>query len=334
MKTYAFQDPYARENGCSPRVEAYYSRSWDHYDMDPHFHDRIEIMYLTKGSALIHLYQYRADSGNRKILVTRDRTERLTAGKCVLLDRRVLHRLEVPDGAHMLNLEFTLTEVPDAFADIGRLAAHSKDLEDMMTSGRDVILGQDREGKLQHAMEQTVRELADGIMQEGALPQVLMAEVLLRMAEAARDAELRDNTLGYVRKAVSYLTSHLDENIRIADVAEEVGVAPAYLQRIFRQGTGMTIVDYLNRLRIQQSKRLLMFSEDPVTDVAIAAGFNSRQHFYRVFQAETGLSPREFRKVQGRTQGREVFEFENVRDYWYDDELKQISRENGARPER
>ena len=334
MKTYSFQNSCILDHRCSPLVEAYYSRSWDHYDMDPHFHDRIEIMYLTRGSAMIHLYHYRPDSGNHRILVTRDRTERLTAGKCILLDRRVMHRLEVPDGAHMLNLEFILTDDPEAPVDIGRMAGLSKDLTDIMTCGRSVIVGHDREGRLQRAMEQTVSELAAAVMQERALPRILMAEVLLRLAEAARDAELRNNTMGYVRKAVSYLTSHLDESIRISDVAEEVGVAPAYLQRIFRQSTGMTIVDYLNRLRIQQSKHLLMFTEDPVTDVAIAAGFNSRQHFFRVFQAETGLSPREFRKAQGRTQGREVFEFDHVRDYWYDEEQEMISREDGARPER
>ena len=233
----------------------------------------------------------------------------------------------------MLNLEFVLEENPDTLVDIGRLAAQSRDLADMMTGGRSVILGQDREGKLRYAMEQMVGELAGGVPNERALPRLLLAEVILRMAEAARDAVLRDNTLSYVRKAVSYLTSHLDENIRITDVAEEVGVAPAYLQRIFRQSTGMTIVDYLNKQRIQQSKRLLMFTDDPVMDVAVAAGFNSRQHFFRVFQAETGLSPREFRKAQRGIRAREVFEFEGVRDYWYDDELKLISQMEGPRPD-
>ena len=332
MKTYAFCDPLVRERPCSPQVEAYYSRSWDHYDMDPHFHDRIEIMYVFKGSALVHLYQYRPDSGGRKITITGQKTERLTPGKCILLDQRVMHRLEVPEEAYLLNLEFVLTEDPDTFADINRLAVLSKDLADIMTAGRSVILGQDRAGKLLHAMEQMIEELAEGVPNERALPQVLMAEVLLRMAEATKEAVLRDNTMSYVRKAVSYLASHLDENIRIVDVAGEVGIAPAYLQRIFRQSTGMTIVDYLNRLRIQQSKRLLMFSDDPVTDVAITVGFNSRQHFFRVFQAETGMSPREFRKAQRGTQAKEVYEFENVHDYWYDDDLKLISRIDGPRP--
>ena len=329
MNTYAFQDPFVRERTCGFQVEAYYSRSWDHYDMDPHFHDRIEIMYVSKGSALVHLYRYRPDSGGRKILITAQRTERLTPGKCILLDQRVMHRLEVTDEAYLLNLEFALTENPDAFVGIDRLAASSKNLHDMMTSGRDVILGEDMTGRLLYAMEQTIRELAEGVPNERALLQVLMAEVLLRMAEASRDAVLRGSTLGYVRKAVSYLASHLDENIRVGDVAGEVGVAPAYLQRIFRQSTGMTVVDYLNKLRIQQSKQLLMFSDDSVMDVAVAVGFNSRQHFFRVFQAETGMSPREFRKSQRGTQAGEIFEFENVHDYWYDDELKQINRLEG-----
>ena len=327
MKTYSFRDPFILEHRCGSRVEAYYSRSWEHYDMPPHFHDRVEIMYVSKGSALIHLYQYQMEGGNRKILITRQRTERLTAGKCMLLDQGVLHRLEVPEEAYMVNLEFILTEDSQALIEFGWLAASSREFSELLKNAREIVIGQDRSGRLLYAMEQTVQELTDRVPLEYALSQVLLSEVLLRFAEAAKDAVLRDNTLSYVRKAATYITSHLDESIRIADIADEVGVASAYLQRIFRQSTGMTIIDYLNRLRVQQSKRLLMFTDDSIMDVAIAAGFNSRQHFFRVFQAETGLSPREFRKAQRGMQAREIFEFDNIQNYWYDDELHQILKD-------
>ena len=321
MKTYALQDPCVRERRCSLRVEAYYSRSWEHYDMAPHFHDRVEIMYVSKGSALVHLYQFRMDSGNRKIQITGHRAERLTAGRCILVDRGVMHRLEVPEDAYMLNLEFVLLEDENALIDTARLAAQSKEFRELTAPSRNFIIGQDRAGKLLYVMEKTVQELSEKVPLDGALSQIMMGEVILRFSEAAKVAALRDNTLVYVRKTAAYLADHLDEPLRVADVAERVGVAPAYLQRIFHQSTGMTIIDYLNRLRIQESKHLLMFTDSSVMDVAVAAGFNSRQHFFRVFQAETGLSPREFRKAQRVTRAKEVFEFDNVQDYVYDGEM-------------
>ena len=86
------------------------------------------------------------------------------------------------------------------------------------------------------------------------------------------------------------------------------------------------MIEYLNRLRVEQSKRLLMFTDDPVMDVAIASGFNSRQHFFRVFQTETGMSPRDFRKNKGDTNVQNVYKFDHAEDYSYDDELNLLRK--------
>ena len=108
-----------------PRIEACYSRTWDHYSMQPHYHNRAEIMYVLKGSCVIHLYDYQTDESERELFIRRHWTERLRVGEYILLDRNVLHRLEVPDENYMLNLEFVLAEDPSAAICVGDLASAS-----------------------------------------------------------------------------------------------------------------------------------------------------------------------------------------------------------------
>lgn len=318
MTAYSFRDPAVRERRCCPRVEAYYSRSWNRYDMQPHFHDRVEIMYVLKGSCVIHLYDYRLDSSQQEITIDRHWTRRLSGGEFILLDRNVLHRLEVPDENYMLNLEFVLAEDPCAAFAVGDLASASPELTSLMDRGQSIMQGRDGSGELFRAMERVIRELSKAMPRDEALLQVMMAELLIRLADALKDSAIRQNALGYARKAADYIAAHLDEELRVAEVAREVGVAPAYLQRVFRQAMNLTMVEYLNRLRIERSKQLLMFTDEPIMDVAVAAGFNSRQHFFRVFNAQVGMSPQKFRQDQRARQPQRTFKLENAEDHWYE----------------
>ena len=100
MRTYSFTDRAILEESCWPKVEACYSRTWDHYEMHPHFHNRAELMYVLKGWCLLHLFEYQMDSATQKIRITRQWTERMTADEFIFVDQGVLHAL--PHGPHGL----------------------------------------------------------------------------------------------------------------------------------------------------------------------------------------------------------------------------------------
>ena len=64
---------------------------------------------------------------------------------------------------------------------------------------------------------------------------------------------------------------------------------------LFRS-TGMSVIRYVNRLRVEASKRLLIGSKLRVNEIAYQVGFESPKYFYRVFKAAAGASPAAFRK--------------------------------------
>ena len=91
--------------------------------------------------------------------------------------------------------------------------------------------------------------------------------------------------------AQDFIREHYAEELFVRDIANHIGVAPAYLQRLFHQETGLTITAYINNLRLMRSKYLLTHTSLSLDDVADNAGFGSRQRLTQVFRAEEHISP-------------------------------------------
>lgn len=100
-----------------------------------------------------------------------------------------------------------------------------------------------------------------------------------------------------VKLCMRYLHNHHTEKITIPEVAEFCHLHPNYLSAVFRQYTGVSIVEYLTRIRIESAQRLL--KEDlPISKVAELSGFHSECLFYRKFKEHTGMTPMVYRKQQ------------------------------------
>jgi AraC family transcriptional regulator len=87
-------------------------------------------------------------------------------------------------------------------------------------------------------------------------------------------------------------------------IADSVGVHPAHLARVFRQFLGCTVGDYLRQLRAEFACRLLITSETPLVEIALAAGYADQSHFSRMIRRHTGVSPTEFRNSYSARKGR------------------------------
>jgi AraC family transcriptional regulator len=104
----------------------------------------------------------------------------------------------------------------------------------------------------------------------------------------------------WLREATDFLHDHFGEKITAEAVAAAAGVHPSHLMRAFRRHHGCTVGEYVRGLRVDCALRLLKFSDAPLGQVALAAGFCDQGHFSRAFKAHIGVSPGEFRKSSGR----------------------------------
>lgn len=101
---------------------------------------------------------------------------------------------------------------------------------------------------------------------------------------------------GIVEKVREYLRLHAcRENIRIADLAAQYHYNAGYLSEIFHRETGMTIVAYLQHLRIEEAKRLLLTTDYHIDTIATLSGFGDAKYFMKVFKRTTNVTPTEYR---------------------------------------
>lgn len=121
---------------------------------------------------------------------------------------------------------------------------------------------------------------------------------LLEQEVFLKDPEFKHRHL--VARAQSYMRENFTKDISLQNVVDYMGLSPAWLVRIFKQGTGLTVVEYLNRLRIEKARLDLKRTQLPIMDVAMSCGFMNEDHFGRVFRQVTGRSPTQYRKEDCR----------------------------------
>lgn len=105
----------------------------------------------------------------------------------------------------------------------------------------------------------------------------------------------KDKGNHYIRKALRYMNDHYSEHLELGDVAEHVQLSPSYFSSLFRQVVGVSFREQLCRIRIEESKQLLLSTDYSLTDIAIAVGFPDQSYYCKVFRRIVGLTPGKFR---------------------------------------
>ncbi|MGB5560147.1 MAG: AraC family transcriptional regulator [Paracoccaceae bacterium] len=107
-----------------------------------------------------------------------------------------------------------------------------------------------------------------------------------------------------INEALAYIDTNLTEPFSEKDLADIAGLSAGAFSRSFRRHTGLGLVKYVNRLRINLACQMLMRPEEmKITDVCFASGFNNISNFNRQFQAQKGMSPSRFRELLARNIG-------------------------------
>jgi transcriptional regulator GlxA family with amidase domain len=105
------------------------------------------------------------------------------------------------------------------------------------------------------------------------------------------------HTDAVVRDCERWLREHFREPAAVTRVVEHARVPGRTLKRRFKLATGLAIIDYVQNLRIEQAKRVLEASDDPVDEIAFAIGYEDPSFFRRLFKRRAGLSPARYRRL-------------------------------------
>jgi AraC-like DNA-binding protein len=99
-----------------------------------------------------------------------------------------------------------------------------------------------------------------------------------------------------ITRAKQYVRDHFAKPITMEEVARVAGLSVTYFSKVFKKETGMPFPEYVNRVRLENVKGLLLSREKSVNETAFEAGFESISHFNRVFKKYEGTSPIRYRE--------------------------------------
>ncbi|MFC5406167.1 response regulator [Cohnella soli] len=98
-------------------------------------------------------------------------------------------------------------------------------------------------------------------------------------------------------QARQYIHQRFKLNVSLSEVSSHVGMSPNYFSKQFRSETGEYLTDFINRLRIDEAKKVLLESNQRSYEIAASVGFADHSYFSRVFKKYTGVSPTEYRDL-------------------------------------
>lgn len=108
--------------------------------------------------------------------------------------------------------------------------------------------------------------------------------------------KIRKSNNRYVNYAIQYVQEHYTENITLKDIADKLFIHEAYFSKLFNEETEVGFNAYVNFIRIENAKRLIIYSDQQLKEISTTVGFSSHSYFNRVFKQIVGDSPLSYRK--------------------------------------
>jgi len=273
-----------------------------------------------RAEALAHLLQTAASSLSELSLGEKLEGEKLFAARMELASHLRALRRTASGEEYPLSLENALSE-----AIVSRDAARAKSLASRLLSH--VLLAKEKNGGAgtPARLFELLTVISRAAVRAGADPAFVlkrnadaMSGLMKLYGEDARAEELSvwlssllDSYFAVIGETVSprhrdlitsvrnYLMEHYAEKVTLESAAAVAGVTPPYLSKIFKAETGEPFITYLNGIRVEQAKYLLLSSDASLKEIAEATGFGDQSYFTKIFRCTSGVSPGKYRRSAG-----------------------------------
>lgn len=125
--------------------------------------------------------------------------------------------------------------------------------------------------------------------------------LILELSQEFIAQQYRDKTLSpNVVRIMEWIKGNYFKPITISEIAAEFGYNPDYLSALFAKTTGTTLSSYIHKVRIDNSKSLLVNYDVPLKEVAYSCGFSDEKYYMKVFKKLEGMTPSQYKKAFSR----------------------------------
>jgi len=268
------------------------------FPVRPHWHYFYEIIYILDGCAEMH-------SSDRS---GADRCYHLSQGDMIVFHSQSVHSIftDSPEKLRYAVLKFDISQ-------FGMTSVYAPKLRSIFRyaekSGMNIYFPADAANRMGCATifsvclnEATNHEYGCDIMMQAQIYTLLMGIVRSWMDDGMVISS-RDFPQGEscdIESVTEYIDGHIDEHIRVEDIARECGLSYSCFAKKFRETYNMSCKEYIERMRIFKAEDFLLFTDFDLTYIAQETGFSDCSHLIKSFRRLRGMTPKKFRDSHKR----------------------------------
>lgn len=129
---------------------------------------------------------------------------------------------------------------------------------------------------------------------------IKLIESFLEQVESLIDVQSEKKNLIILDKVIEYVQEHYNEELTLTEISEKLHLNYYYLSSYFKNQTNENLTSYINNVRIQKAKQLLLDNNLNIAEVSKQVGFTDHNYFSKVFKKYTKMTPTSYRRKQGK----------------------------------
>lgn len=252
-----------------------------------------------------HKYEiYYEIEGTRRYFIE-DAAYIVNAGSVVLIGDNQIHKTasvgDTPSSRIVLNFSAEyLGKIAEIFPEVDFFSFLSEEHNHLLSN---ITVKQQNHI---YSMLQQLLELQEQTSAEGeAVRKMLLATLLLELKDLCKQQQARAAKTAAVSNHIveqiqTYIAEHYAEKLTLTGIASQFYISPYYLSRLFKKSINLSLIEYINGVRIKAAQNLIEKTNESISDISEKTGFLTTAHFRRVFKDATGLSPQQYRQYYKR----------------------------------
>ena len=252
-----------------------------------HWHEEMEIIYITRGKGFVRL---------------NDELVQIETGDIILIGKETIHYIQSDkdDILYFKSLVFNLNIIYSYLGD----ACQVELVDPLMNNKFEIKSVLKKENKRYSQFLKIYLNIIEVYCKKEKYFYIkikgLFFELFYEMfkADVIRNVDIsKTRKTSKMKVILDYIDNHYYENMTINNLAQMMHYNEYYFMKIFKQYTGKTFISYINEIRIEKSKYLILNTDLSITEIATKVGFNNTSYYIKKFQHLQGITPHKFRKI-------------------------------------